>query len=376
MIDPRGKKGPHLMVVVWRLIQLAVQAYLHCLVPLTFFQRSLIYQPTRCDRLPADRANASNLVVDVVVKSVDGLDLNGWLQIAGSWRGAMDVDARSLLARGGPLVLYFPGNAGMRSYRTVQLAELGSLDAHVLIMDYRGYADNPGRPSEAAFARDARSVWNYLIEELGVSPNRVVIYGESLGGGVATRLASDLCTAGIEPGGLIVQSTFNSLVAVAQKHFPVIPVSLLLADRYPSEQRIAKVTCPILQIHGKRDTIVPFELGQRLFDAAPAQSSSGVAKRQLVMPRTDHNDVYDFVIDPELVEGLRDFLDLVRGQVAVRSAEGRADSGSEMRPMNMAVLPVRDVGRTINLDGSVVIPILLLAVVSAVWWFGRRKIGE
>jgi len=376
LIDPRGKKGPHFMVVVWRLVQLAVQAYLLCLVPLTFFQRSLIYQPTRCDRLPADRANASNLVVDVVVKSVDGLDLNGWLQIAGSWRGAMDVDARSLLARGGPLVLYFPGNAGMRSYRTVQLAELGSLDAHVLIMDYRGYADNPGRPSEAAFARDARSVWNYLIEELGVSPNRVVIYGESLGGGVATRLASDLCTAGIEPGGLIVQSTFNSLVAVAQKHFPVIPVSLLLADRYPSEQRIAKVTCPILQIHGKRDTIVPFELGQRLFDAAPAQSSSGVAKRQLVMPRTDHNDVYDFVIDPELVEGLRDFLDLVRGQVAVRSAEGRADSGSEMRPMNMAVLPVRDVGRTINLDGSVVIPILLLAVVSAVWWFGRRKIGE
>ena len=218
-------------------------------------------------------------------------------------------------------------------------------------------------------------MWNFLIEELGVSPDRVVLYGESLGGGVANRLASDLCTAGIEPGGLIIQSTFNSLVAVAQKHVPVIPVSLLLADRYLSEQRIAKVTCPILQIHGKLDTIVPFELGQRLFDAAPAESSSGAAKRQLVMPRTDHNDVYDYIIDPMLGEGLRDFLDLVRGKSAVRSTEERDDAGSGTRPNKKAVLPVRDVDRAINLDGSVVIPILLLIFVSAVWWFGRRKIG-
>ena len=132
------------MVVVWRLIQLAIQAYLLCLVPLTFFQRSLIYQPSRCERLHTDNADACLLVVDVLVKSDDGLDLNGWLQIAGSYRGVRDVDVRSLLARGGPVVLYFPGNAGMRSYRALQLGALGTLNAHVLLMDYRGYADNPG----------------------------------------------------------------------------------------------------------------------------------------------------------------------------------------------------------------------------------------
>lgn len=364
------------MSLGWRLIQLVVQIYLFCLILLTFFQRSLIYQPTRSDRLPADKADSCLVVVDVTVKSDDGLNLNGWLQLAETGRGARNVNVPSVVSRGGPVVLYFPGNAGMRSYRAFPMGALGALNAHVMIMDYRGYADNPGHPSETAIARDARSPWNYLTGELQVSPDRIVINGESLGGAVATRLASDLCSAGIIPGGLIVQSTFSSLAAVAQQHFPLIPISLLLVDRYPSDQRIAAVKCPILQIHGKQDTIVPFEIGQRLFDAAPAQSASGVAKRQLVMPRTDHSDVYDsYVDDATLHDELRDFLELVHRKSAVASTQTDKDSGLGLHQVGKTMLPVRDAERALNLDWRMLNVFLLIVLSIILWWSGRQKPG-
>jgi fermentation-respiration switch protein FrsA (DUF1100 family) len=140
--------------------------------------------------------------------------------------------------------------------------------------------------------RDARAIWNYAVDDLKVPANRIVLYGESLGGGVATRLAANLCTDGIEPGGLIIQSSFNSLVAAGQYHFPLLPVNLLLIDRFESEKHIRHVTCPILHLHGELDTIVPLKLGKKLFSAAPERSSKGVAKQMVLLPHTNHNDVY------------------------------------------------------------------------------------
>jgi fermentation-respiration switch protein FrsA (DUF1100 family) len=347
------------------LVQLALRVYLLCLTPITFFQRSLIYQPNRCERLLASNANLSLAVADVTVRTHDGLELQGWLTLAGTSRGSDFVDTKQVLAAGHPVVLYFPGNAGNRSRRATQFDVLGSLNAHVLLVDYRGYAENPGKPSEANFAKDARTVWNHLTRELGVLPQRIVIYGESLGGGVATRLASELCLEGIEPGGLIVQSTFSSLVAVGQTHFPIIPVSLLLVDRYPSDQRMDKVTCPIIQIHGQQDTIVPFWIGQKLFDAAPEKSSQGISKRQIRMPQTDHNDVYSWSNDKDkLIGGLKGFLD----EVDCRSkSEEKRDSASRQSTVN----PAKDEGRFRNIDGTLVRALLLVVLAVALWWYSR-----
>ncbi len=340
------------------LIQLALRVYLLCLAPITYFQRSLIYHPNRCERLLGDKA-------DITVRSHDGLELHGWLSLAGTPRGTDSADIKQVLAAGQPVVLFFPGNAGNRSDRDIQFRVLGSLNAHVLLVDYRGYADNPGKPSEANFAKDARSVWNKLTQDLDVPPQRIVIYGESLGGGVATRLASELCQEGIEPGGLIIQSTFSSLVAVAQAHFPVAPVSLLLVDRYPSDQRIKEVTCPILQIHGQQDTIVSFSIGQKLFDAAPETSSQGIGKQQIVMPHTDHNDVYSELSDHDkLIDGLKGFLD----EVDHRSKTG---VNRETRTTGRSINPLKDESRFINIDWTIVVPVLLVALVVASWWYFR-----
>ncbi len=310
---PRPTGPPKKRRGMIRLGCLFLAAYLMFVALVTSYQRSLIYQPQSCERLWANKAGLPQAVADVTVTSHDGLNLYGWHVIAGSSARSKPVDAGQALSDDRPVVLYFPGNGGNRARRFEQLSTLASLNAHVVLVDYRGYADNAGKPTEEDFARDARSVWNHLTLTCSVPADRIVIYGESLGGGVATRLASELCLEQIEPGGLIAQSTFNSLVAVAKFHFPWLPVSLVLVDRFPSDKRIASVTCPLLQIHGTEDTIVPFRFGQQLFDAAPATSAKGVAKRQFVLPQTDHNDVYSDALNPgsSLVAELKRFLDSV-----------------------------------------------------------------
>ncbi len=276
----------------WRFLVSLLRIVLVLLIVLAWFQRSLIYHPTKSDSLAAKMSKLRQAVADVQVNSHDNLVLNGWLALAGQKRSTDAPDVPVLLAQGHPLVIVFSGNGGNRAGRQYLLHALGSLSADVMIFDHRGFGDNDGKPTEAHLARDARAIWKFATEELKVPASRIVLYGESLGGGVATRLAGDLGREGIEPGGLIVQSSFNSLVAAGQYHFPILPVSLLLIDRFESERHITRVKCPILHLHGHRDQVVPLALGKKLFQAAPEESSSGVAKQFVLLPNSNHNDVY------------------------------------------------------------------------------------
>lgn len=270
------------------------------------FQRSLIYQPWKVDRLPSAAVEIQQAVTDVQISTADGLVLNGWLSLAGAKRGEA-IHIELLSKRDRPLVIIFPGNGGHRGLRQYLLQILGSMDADTLIFDYRGFGDNPGKPTETHLAEDSRRVWNYATETLKIPPSRVVLYGESLGGAVATRLAAELTAEGIEPGGLVIQASFDSLAAAGRFHFPYLPVSLFLIDRYDSKRHISKVNCPILHLHGMRDSIVPFRLGQRLFGAAPPQSKAGVSKQFVALPNSDHNDV--FGPDARIaVKAVQDFL--------------------------------------------------------------------
>ena len=306
-----GKRSGSALAWRWCLSFLRISLLL--LIMLAWFQRSLIYHPAKSKDLSASDSALSEAVVDVAVKSHDGLTLRGWLVLSGQKKSSLPVDIKQLLSQGHPLVIVFPGNAGNRAYRTHLLHTFGVLGADSMIFDYRGYGENPGKPSEANFLRDARAIWDYATTELGVSARRIVLYGESLGAGSAVRLAADLSTEGIEPGGVIVQSSFNSLVDAGRHHFPILPVSLILIDRFESDQHITRVRCPILQLHGARDQIVPLRLGQKLFAAAPDESSGGIAKRQVILPNADHNDVYG-VDRPLVVDALKQFLKRVSTQ--------------------------------------------------------------
>jgi pimeloyl-ACP methyl ester carboxylesterase len=278
--------------VVLRNCRSLLIAYAIVVLMLALLQRSLIYHPSRVPSVSAREAGwADGRVVPVQTTTSDNVVLNGW-HVVPPGSSAQNADgANSELKLGRPVILFFSGNAGDRGGRSDWFEMLAEYGCDVFAFDYRGFADNNGQPSEVAFAADAQAVWKYLTAERGIAANRIVLFGESLGGGVAIRLASEVCEAKTRPRGLIVRSTFTSMADAGAYHYPWLPVGLVLVDRFPSIERIPKVTCPLLSLHGRLDTVVPFEQGRRLFDAAPDQASNGFAKCFVELPTSDHNDV-------------------------------------------------------------------------------------
>src|SRR5579872_5125912 len=250
--------------LVRALVAFAVVPCLCTLMLLALLQRSIIYAPTRDESLARRRFIPGAHVENISFTTAEDLRLNGWHVVAAA---AADRDDGALSPRNGPLILYFCGNAANRAARAEEFEIFAGLGADAICFDYRGYGDNAGSPSEAAFADDAMAIWKYITQERQIDPRRVIVFGESLGGGVATRLACELSAAGTPPGGLVLRSTFTRLTDVAAWHMPWFPVRWLLLDCYPSVERIGQVAAPILIFHGRRDTIVPFAMGEQLFGA-------------------------------------------------------------------------------------------------------------
>src|SRR5205807_5382312 len=135
---------------------------------------------------------------------------------------------------------------------------LADAGCQVLLFDYRGYGRNPGSPSEAGLLADARAARAYLRTRSDVDERRLVYFGESLGAAVAVALAVEE-----PPGALVLRSPFRSLAEVGRLHYPYLPVDLMLADRYPTADRIARVQAPLLVIAAERDEIIPVEQSRR-----------------------------------------------------------------------------------------------------------------
>jgi fermentation-respiration switch protein FrsA (DUF1100 family) len=166
----------------------------------------------------------------------------------------------------------------------------------VLLFDYRGYGGNPGSPTEQGLAADARGAREFLINQRQVDPQSLIYFGESLGTGVAVTLASEH-----PPAALILRSPFTSMADIGQYHYPWLPVRLLLRDRYDSLVQITRIQTRLLIIAGERDSIVPAEFSQRLYEAAPQP------KAFVLIPGADHND--DELLDGKsLVEAIAKFL--------------------------------------------------------------------
>ncbi len=230
-----------------------------CLVAFAF-QKHLVYYPER--RITATPASAGMAYRDVFFKTDDGVQIHGWF----------------VPASGTPWVLlYCHGNAGNLSNRVESIRALHDLGMPVFIFDYRGFGRSGGGPSEAGTYTDARAAYRYLVEKEGVTPEKIVFFGRSLGGPVAIELAIEHT-----PAALIVESSFPTLADAAVHAYPFLPVRPLLRIRYDSTNRIAALTCPKLFVHSRGDEIVPFEAGVHLFEmAAPP--------KQFLEIHGDHN---------------------------------------------------------------------------------------
>ena len=271
---------------------------------LTFLQRRLIYVPMR-EPITRDMAGEfADRLRDVEITSTDGIALKGWLVKGGGDATAERADDR-------PLIIYFQGNAAHRGRRSKQFGMFCELGCDVLIVDYRGYGENAGSPSEPGLNQDADAVWRYATEELNRPAGQIILFGESLGGGVATGLASRLCDREVVPGGLVIRASFSSLVDAARYHYPWLPVDWLLYDRFPSVDRIASISCPIMVMHGDQDRIVPFEQGAELYSAAPERAANGIKKRFVRLSGAGHNDIL-YVAADQVRSALEAFLGEVR----------------------------------------------------------------
>ncbi len=179
--------------------------------------------------------------------------------------GAWFVPATNGRAEPGPAVLVCNGNAGNRAHRLPLAEALAELGYHVLLFDYRGYAGNPGPPTEEGLRTDARAAARALAGRPEVDPGRVAYFGESLGASVCGGLASEL-----PPAALILRSPFPSTVEIGRHHYPYLPiVEPLVWDQWPLARQLAEgVRVPLLMVVGERDEIVPPELSRRVFAAA------------------------------------------------------------------------------------------------------------
>jgi len=265
----------------WAALRIAA-ALLVIAAAMLLFERKLIYFPQRAhDVLPRDLGLAFE---DLTLTAEDGVRIHAlYLPPPGAPRWT---------------VLLAHGNGGNVSHRLDRVLLLQSrLGAAVLLFDYRGYGRSEGSPDEDGTYRDARAAHRWLVEEKRVAPDRLVLFGESLGSAVALDLAlARPCRA------LVLESPFASVPAMARAVYPFFPLWPFVRTRYDNEGKVPRLAVPLLVLHGDRDEVVPFSQGRRVFDAAPAP------KRFYAIPGAGHNDTY--VVGGEAYwTAIRDFLD-------------------------------------------------------------------
>jgi fermentation-respiration switch protein FrsA (DUF1100 family) len=248
------------------------------------FQRRLIYFPF--GDVPAPGLVGLAAAQPVAFPTTDGLRLHGWL-------------VPPLEPRAGATILVFNGNAGHRGFRARLAAMLRERGYGVLLFDYRGYGGNPGTPTEAGLAADARAARTFLLARPEAAATHLVYFGESLGSGVAARLAAEH-----RPAALVLRSPFTSMADVGAWHYPLLPVRWLLRDRFDTASRIAGLGCPLLVIAGDQDTIVPYAQSRRVFEAAAEP------KRLVTIAGADHNDAV-LAEGADVIEAIDRFLKTV-----------------------------------------------------------------
>ncbi len=284
-----GKKM--MSVIIWWLVAFA-GVYLGVVILAYSMQRALVFHPRR--EVNATPAEIGLEFEDFTVKTADGVSIHGWL-----------VPARAPEEGGlGLWTIFCHGNGGNISHRLDTLRLQHEMGISACIFDYRGYGRSSGKPSEQGVYRDVEAVWDMLLKR-GVDPGHVVLWGRSLGGAVAARMASRT-----NPAGLILESTFTSVTDMARRSYPFLPVSLLCRFRMNTLGHAGEANrngCPVMVIHSPEDDVVPFVMGEKLHE-----SLSG--RRRFLQIQGGHNDGF-LLSAPLYTREVRSFLhELVVGK--------------------------------------------------------------
>ncbi|MBL7081131.1 MAG: alpha/beta hydrolase [Candidatus Omnitrophica bacterium] len=213
---------------------------------LRHFEAKGIYYPIK--EIELTPSNTGLKYEDVFFDTDDNLKLNGWFIPAENPRGTL---------------LFCHGNAGNISHRIEIIKIFNKLNLNVFIFDYRGYGRSQGSPTEAGLYRDAQAAYKYLLTRKDINKDTIVIYGKSIGANVAVDLVSK-----VKAAALISESGFSSAYDMGKKLFPYLPVKWIITIKYDALTKIRNISIPKLIIHSKNDEVIPFKLGEKLFEAA------------------------------------------------------------------------------------------------------------
>ncbi len=260
------------------IIRITIISYLGLAIVLLLFQKYLVFRPY--EEIEGTPDLYGMQYEDASFTTADGITLCGWY-VPG------DEDGKT--------ILFCHGNAGNISHRLDSIDIFHRLGASVFIFDYRGYGQSKGRPSEKGTYQDARAAWDYLVEAKKVDPERIVIFGRSLGGAVAANLATQRT-----PSALILESTFTSAPDLGAGIYPYLPVRWLCRFSYDTKSMLPEIDCPILIVHSRDDEMIKFSHAEQLYQAAKQP-------KQLFELSGSHNEGI-FTSHTEYVNTLRNFL--------------------------------------------------------------------
>jgi fermentation-respiration switch protein FrsA (DUF1100 family) len=219
-------------------------SYFSILLFMFFFQRTFMYHPKVKNLDPTPIAFEYQ---EVFIPSGKDIELRSWF---------------SFKPKNKKTILFFHGNAGELHARVYKLNKFSNINLNFLIIAWRGFSGNNGKPTEKGLYQDAKKAVEWL-EAKGINKKDIILYGESLGTGVAVELASKDNFSGV-----ILESPYTSMVDMGKRFYPFVPISLLQRDRYNSLKKIKKIKSPLLVLHGKADTLVPFYMGRKIYETA------------------------------------------------------------------------------------------------------------
>jgi len=264
------------MKYLYLILSSLIVAYAVVIIFIYFYQRNLLYHPSE-NNYQDDKIQFS--YDEIFIKVDEEVKLKSWL-------------IKKNFKKFKTLVI-FHGNAGHLSNRIYKLNELYKLDINILLISWRGFSGNKGSPTEQNLYKDAEAAIQWLNENR-VNNNQIILYGESLGSGVAVEIGKKN-----NFNSIILESPFTSMENAAKIYYPYLPVKLLLKDKYDSLSKITTIKTPILIMHGKKDDIVPFSMGKELFEKANSP------KYSYFTPDDDH--MLEF--NDQILKSIKNFID-------------------------------------------------------------------